>query len=159
MFGGFFWLLWCSLSLYLYMCFLLGIGILVISFFLQWDDSIENLPQQSLPRRKKRKWTSLEEETLRAGVRMYVFFFKTSQTIDFLVSYHGCKLYLKWKVNELVASFIYYDFMFHSLYFLCRFGEGNWRTILDFYSTIFEYRNGVCNLCTKDCYFFLNLCC
>lgn len=59
----------------------------------EWDDSIENLPQQSQPRRKKRKWTSLEEETLRAGVRM--------------------------------------------------FGEGNWRTILDFYSTIFEYRNGV----------------
>jgi len=56
------------------MCFLLGIGTLVISFFLQWDDSIENLPQQSQPRRKKRKWTSLEEETLRAGVRMYVFF-------------------------------------------------------------------------------------
>nr|QSD99797.1 MYB family transcription factor [Melilotus albus] len=59
----------------------------------EWNDSIENLPQQRPPRRKKRKWTSLEEETLRAGVRM--------------------------------------------------FGEGNWRTILDFYSNIFEYRSGV----------------
>jgi len=30
------------------------------------------------------KWTSLEEETLRAGVRMYVIFsFQTSQTIIF----------------------------------------------------------------------------
>ncbi|XP_027190658.1 uncharacterized protein [Cicer arietinum] len=59
----------------------------------QWNDSIENLPHESQPRRKKRRWTSLEEETLRAGVKM--------------------------------------------------FGEGNWRTIRDFYSNIFEYRSGV----------------
>jgi hypothetical protein len=73
--GGFFWLLWCSLSLYLYLLFiLLGIGTIVISFFLQWDDSIENLPQVRHPKKKKRRWTSLEEDTLRAGVKMYVFF-------------------------------------------------------------------------------------
>ncbi|CAK8566086.1 unnamed protein product [Lathyrus sativus] len=59
----------------------------------EWNDSIDNSPQERLPRRKKRKWTSLEEETLRAGVKM--------------------------------------------------FGEGNWRTIRDFYSNIFEYRSGV----------------
>ncbi|KAL5077053.1 hypothetical protein RYX36_016037 [Vicia faba] len=57
------------------------------------DDSIDNSLQARQPRRKKRKWTSLEEETLRAGVKM--------------------------------------------------FGEGNWRTIRDFYSNIFEYRSGV----------------
>ncbi|XP_058787851.1 uncharacterized protein LOC131662164 [Vicia villosa] len=59
----------------------------------EWDDSIDNSLQARQPRRKKRKWTSLEEETLRAGVKM--------------------------------------------------FGEGNWRTIRDFYSNIFEYRSGV----------------
>jgi hypothetical protein len=52
----------------------LGIGTIVISFFLQWDDSIENLPQVRHPKKKKRRWTSLEEDTLRAGVKMYVFF-------------------------------------------------------------------------------------
>ncbi|GAU18646.1 hypothetical protein TSUD_124790 [Trifolium subterraneum] len=34
----------------------------------EWNDSIENLP---LPKKKKRRWTSLEEETLRAGVKMF----------------------------------------------------------------------------------------
>lgn len=51
-----------------YLC----IGILVISLSLQWDDSIDNLPQGKQLRRKKRKWTSLEEETLRNGVKKYV---------------------------------------------------------------------------------------
>ncbi|KAI5408359.1 hypothetical protein KIW84_054256 [Lathyrus oleraceus] len=87
-FGGFFWLLWCSLVLVCTFNWALA-----HSFFMQWNDSIDNSPQERLPRRKKRKWTSLEEETLRAGVKM--------------------------------------------------FGEGNWRTIRDFYSNIFEYRSGV----------------
>ncbi|XP_027932131.1 uncharacterized protein LOC114187915 isoform X3 [Vigna unguiculata] len=38
---------------------------------LEWDDSIDNSPQVIQPRRKKRKWSSLEEETLRAGVKMF----------------------------------------------------------------------------------------
>ncbi|XP_061356953.1 uncharacterized protein LOC133301342 isoform X2 [Gastrolobium bilobum] len=59
----------------------------------EWDDSIDNLPQGRQPRRRKRKWSSLEEETLRAGVKM--------------------------------------------------FGEGNWATIRNFYSNIFENRSGV----------------
>ncbi|RDY07523.1 hypothetical protein CR513_08353, partial [Mucuna pruriens] len=37
----------------------------------EWDDSIDNSPQARQPRRRKRKWTSLEEETLRAGVNMF----------------------------------------------------------------------------------------
>ncbi|XP_027335759.1 uncharacterized protein LOC113849788 isoform X2 [Abrus precatorius] len=68
----------------------------------EWDDSMDNLPQGKQPRRRKRKWTSLEEETLRAGVKM--------------------------------------------------FGEGNWASIRNFYSNIFENRSGVCNLCTKMLY-------
>ncbi|XP_057428998.1 uncharacterized protein LOC130722323 [Lotus japonicus] len=37
----------------------------------EWNDSIDNLPQVIQPRRRKLKWTSLEEETLRAGVKMF----------------------------------------------------------------------------------------
>ncbi|CAJ1960587.1 unnamed protein product [Sphenostylis stenocarpa] len=37
----------------------------------EWDDSIDNSPQARQPRRRKRKWSSLEEETLRAGVKMF----------------------------------------------------------------------------------------
>ncbi|KAK7305531.1 hypothetical protein VNO77_43437 [Canavalia gladiata] len=35
-----------------------------------WDDSIDHMSQGRQPRRR-RKWTSLEEETLRAGVKMF----------------------------------------------------------------------------------------
>ncbi|KAL2333070.1 hypothetical protein Fmac_014283 [Flemingia macrophylla] len=38
----------------------------------EWEDSGDNSPQARQPRRRKRKWSSLEEETLRAGVKMYV---------------------------------------------------------------------------------------
>ncbi|KAE9594481.1 putative transcription factor MYB-HB-like family [Lupinus albus] len=37
----------------------------------EWDDSLGNSPQVSQPRKRKRKWTSLEEETLRDGVKMF----------------------------------------------------------------------------------------
>ncbi|OIW14097.1 hypothetical protein TanjilG_19476 [Lupinus angustifolius] len=37
----------------------------------EWDDSLDNSPQQAQPRKRKRKWTSLEEETLRAGVNKF----------------------------------------------------------------------------------------
>ena len=57
-------------------CIYLCIGILVISLSLQWDDSIDNMPQGIPPRRKKRKWTPLEEETLRTGVKMYMLALK-----------------------------------------------------------------------------------
>lgn len=73
-FGGFFWLLWCSLVLVCTFNWALA-----HSFFMQWNDSIDNSPQERLPRRKKRKWTSLEEETLRAGVKMYVSFLQNQQ--------------------------------------------------------------------------------
>ncbi|KAK7302109.1 hypothetical protein RJT34_12989 [Clitoria ternatea] len=59
----------------------------------EFGDSIDNSPQGRQARRRKRKWTSLEEETLRAGVKL--------------------------------------------------FGEGNWATIRNFYSNIFENRSGV----------------
>ncbi|KAH1226164.1 Single myb histone 4 [Glycine max] len=39
--------------------------------FFQWEDSVDNSPQARQPRRRKRKWSSLEEETLRAGVKMF----------------------------------------------------------------------------------------
>ncbi|KAG4954120.1 hypothetical protein JHK87_039714 [Glycine soja] len=38
---------------------------------LRESDSIDNSQQARQPRRRKRKWSSLEEETLRAGVKMY----------------------------------------------------------------------------------------
>ncbi|CAL0334750.1 unnamed protein product [Lupinus luteus] len=37
----------------------------------EWDDSLDNSPQQAHPRKRKRRWTSLEEETLRAGVNKF----------------------------------------------------------------------------------------
>ncbi|KAE9598896.1 putative transcription factor MYB-HB-like family [Lupinus albus] len=37
----------------------------------EWDDSLDNSPQQAQPRKRKRKWTSLEEETLRDGVNKF----------------------------------------------------------------------------------------
>ncbi|XP_014489681.1 uncharacterized protein LOC106752502 isoform X1 [Vigna radiata var. radiata] len=37
----------------------------------EWDDSIDNSPQARQTRRRKRRWSSLEEETLRAGVKMF----------------------------------------------------------------------------------------
>ncbi|KHN18665.1 Telomeric repeat-binding factor 1 [Glycine soja] len=37
----------------------------------EWEDSIDNSQQARQPRRRKRKWSSLEEETLRAGVKMF----------------------------------------------------------------------------------------
>ncbi|OIV95654.1 hypothetical protein TanjilG_01448 [Lupinus angustifolius] len=37
----------------------------------QWDDSLGNFSQVAQPRKKKRRWTSLEEETLRDGVKMF----------------------------------------------------------------------------------------
>ncbi|CAL0301348.1 unnamed protein product [Lupinus luteus] len=37
----------------------------------QWDDSLGNLPQVAQPKKRKRKWTSLEEETLRDGVKIF----------------------------------------------------------------------------------------
>ncbi|KAK7387299.1 hypothetical protein VNO78_27999 [Psophocarpus tetragonolobus] len=37
----------------------------------EWDDSVDNSPQARQPRRRKRKWSSLEEETLRTGVKMF----------------------------------------------------------------------------------------
>ncbi|RZB80976.1 uncharacterized protein LOC114377338 [Glycine soja] len=37
----------------------------------EWEDSVDNSPQARQPRRRKRKWSSLEEETLRAGVKMF----------------------------------------------------------------------------------------
>ncbi|KAL1332407.1 hypothetical protein HN51_061221 [Arachis hypogaea] len=37
----------------------------------EWNDSIENMPNGMQLRRKKRKWSSLEEETLRTGVQMF----------------------------------------------------------------------------------------
>ncbi|XP_057728669.1 uncharacterized protein LOC130944365 isoform X4 [Arachis stenosperma] len=49
-------------------CLYLFIGILVISLSLQWNDSIENMPNGMQPRRKKRKnrkWSSLEEVDLK----------------------------------------------------------------------------------------------
>ncbi|KAK7333121.1 hypothetical protein VNO80_29885 [Phaseolus coccineus] len=38
---------------------------------IEWDDSIDNSPQARQSRRRKRRWSSLEEETLRAGVKMF----------------------------------------------------------------------------------------
>ncbi|CAJ2631100.1 unnamed protein product [Trifolium pratense] len=37
----------------------------------EWDDSIENKPHVKQPKKKKRRWTSLEEDTLRDGVKMF----------------------------------------------------------------------------------------
>lgn len=121
--------------------------VLIISF-LQWNDSIDNLPQVIQPRRRKLKWTSLEEETLRAGVKMYVLFLIWSN-YKFLVNCHGYKLRLKLKVNQLSNSFILYLILSHLPYFLYRFGGGNWKAIRDFYSNIFENRSAVWNLFTK----------
>ncbi|ESW18874.1 hypothetical protein PHAVU_006G078200 [Phaseolus vulgaris] len=38
---------------------------------IEWDDSIDNSPLARQSRRRKRRWSSLEEETLRAGVKMF----------------------------------------------------------------------------------------
>nr|KYP44525.1 Telomeric repeat-binding factor 2 [Cajanus cajan] len=37
----------------------------------EWEDSTDNSSQARQTRRRKRKWSSLEEETLRAGVQMF----------------------------------------------------------------------------------------
>jgi hypothetical protein len=55
-----------------------------------------------------------------------------------------------WKLMTVVAVLYIMISCSHSLYFLCRFGEGSWSVIREYYSNIFEFRSAVCNLCTKN---------
>lgn len=76
-------------------------------------------------RRKSKRWSTIEEETLRSGVQKYVFTWIYSIEV-----FHGIEIWAQ------VYLLIY-------VFFSWRYGVGNWRLIFDTNHEIFEDRTPV----------------